>query len=170
MGITERESNACAASQSRPVTCSDGFTLIELLTVVSILAISLTLAAPSFTEVIAAQSCRRSAMDLYTTLVLARNEAIKRNQIVTISPKDGGWAAGWTVTDAGAVSVADYGPLNGIAIAGPDSIQFGRSGRVVGGAAPSLVVSTTRSESVDERCLGVDLSGRPHLEKKPSCS
>ncbi|MGE5154550.1 MAG: Tfp pilus assembly protein FimT/FimU, partial [Bdellovibrio bacteriovorus] len=45
-----------------------GFTLVELLTVVAIIAVAITLAAPSFSQVSASNSSRRIAFDLYTAL------------------------------------------------------------------------------------------------------
>ena len=136
----------------------------------AIVAISLTLAVPSFSSVVANQSVRTVAWDLYASIVLARSEAIKRNQTVTLAAKNGGWAAGWTVSTP-AAEIAVYGPARGVEVGnGPDAIQFGRSGRVIGNTSPSFVISATAVESVDERCLGLDLSGRPYLEKKPLCS
>ena len=148
-----------------------GFTLIELLTVLAVIAISLTLAVPSFSSVVANQSVRTVAWNLYTTMVLARNEAIKRNKTVTLSPKGDGWEAGWTITDSADVTIADFGPVNKVDVKGPGSVLFGRSGRPTwSDGEPPFEISAAEIASIDERCLGLDLSGRPYLEKKPSCS
>ena len=150
-----------------------GFTLVELLVAVSIVAIALMLSAPSFSEIIANQKARRAAMEFYTSLVLARNEAIKRNTTVTLTPEDDGWAAGWNasaVNSEGDTVVFDnHSALDGLTITGADSIQFGRSGRVIGNTAPSFTISAPDSSYVDERCIDLDLSGRPRIERKPEC-
>lgn len=56
-----------------------GFTLIEALVTVSILAIVLTLAAPSFTDWIMIQRVKASATELASDMRFAKGEATKRN-------------------------------------------------------------------------------------------
>jgi type IV fimbrial biogenesis protein FimT len=156
-----------------------GVTLVELLTVVAIIAVAITLAAPSFSQVSASNSSRRIAFDLYTALVLARSEAIKRNLSVTIEPADDDWAAGWMICPTAGCAmvggqeapIATFGGVKGISVEGPESIQFGRSGRASWDGDDALfVIKPTADSSLDERCVGLDPSGRPYLEKKPSCS
>src|SRR6186997_2260867 len=79
-----------------------GFTMVELLTVMSILVIILGVMAPSFSEFLAAQQAKGLSYDLTGDLMLARNEALKRNASVTISRGGASWAQGWSV-----VSVSD---------------------------------------------------------------
>ena len=74
-----------------------GFTLIELMIVITILAILLTLGIPSFRELIAAQRVRTAASAMYESLLIARSEAIKRNQPVSLHPNTGGFSNGWRV-------------------------------------------------------------------------
>ncbi|MGZ8157570.1 MAG: GspH/FimT family pseudopilin [Methylobacter sp.] len=73
-----------------------GFTLIELLIVISIIGITLAIAAPSFQSLIASNRLTASANDLSSALQLAKSEAIKRNRLVIVS-KNGSWANGWVV-------------------------------------------------------------------------
>jgi len=74
-----------------------GFTMVELLTVMSILVIILGVMAPSFSEFLAAQQAKGLSYDLTGDLMLARNEALKRNASVTVSPPLGvGWEQGPT--------------------------------------------------------------------------
>ncbi len=84
-----------------------GFTLIELMITVAILAIVLTIAAPSFNEQI--QNNRSIALgeDLATALIYARVEAVKRGRAVSLcasnadntgcSNDSADWSNGWLV-------------------------------------------------------------------------
>ncbi|MDE2079796.1 MAG: GspH/FimT family pseudopilin [Burkholderiales bacterium] len=56
-----------------------GFTLIEMLVAVAVLVILVTVAAPSFTQLIAQQRLKRINAELVTALQYARTEAVARN-------------------------------------------------------------------------------------------
>ena len=58
---------------------SSGFTLIELMVVVVIAAVLVTLAAPSFREMIARNRLEGVASEFFTDLQYARSEAVARN-------------------------------------------------------------------------------------------
>jgi type IV fimbrial biogenesis protein FimT len=100
------------AAPTRYGPCS-GFTLVELLVTVTVAAILLSLAMPSFTTFV--QNSRRTSEvnSLVTSLNYARSEAVKRGaNIVVCASSDGstcsgstaagGWKTGWIVetTDA----------------------------------------------------------------------
>lgn len=61
-----------------------GVTLIELMVTVSIAAIMMTLAAPSFRDFVRSNQLRTSVSDLSTLLLLARSESIRRGWPVTL--------------------------------------------------------------------------------------
>lgn len=87
-------------AQSKPVAAptarSAGFTLVELLTALVILAILLSLAAPSFIRFQRNSELRSAANGLLTALSSARIEAMKRGTRVYVQPAaDENWAAGW---------------------------------------------------------------------------
>ncbi|WP_428422001.1 GspH/FimT family pseudopilin [Methylibium sp.] len=75
---------------------SAGFTLIELMVVISIVAISAALAAPSFTQMIANYRVRSGAESMLNGLNLARAEAVRRNSPVRFAIVVGG--SGWSVS------------------------------------------------------------------------
>lgn len=83
-----------------------GTTMVELLTTLAIVAVLATLAAPSF-HTIQLNSRRTAVVNGFLhSLFLARSEAIKRAQIVSVcrssdgrncDPSAGDWSAGWIV-------------------------------------------------------------------------
>ncbi len=81
-----------------------GFTLLELMVTITIVAILGALAAPSFQTMIHANRTRSVASELLATLNLARSEAARRGQPVSIcrssngsscSSSGTGWDQGW---------------------------------------------------------------------------
>lgn len=75
-----------------------GFTMIELMLAIVIIAIVVAVGAPSFNDLILSTRVKNAATDIYGTLIFARSEAVKRSTNVTITPVDGLWVNGWTVT------------------------------------------------------------------------
>ena len=71
-----------------------GFTLVELLTVLVVLVVLTMIAVPSFNELIASQRVQMAAMDVFTSLLRARSEAIKQNTDVTLAPAGTGQQGG----------------------------------------------------------------------------
>jgi type IV fimbrial biogenesis protein FimT len=88
-----------------PAPAQRGFTMIELMVTVSIAAIMMTVAIPSFVELIRNSRLTTQANDFVLSLMYAKSEAIKRNQsVVVCSSADGAscansvnWEQGWIV-------------------------------------------------------------------------
>lgn len=82
-----------------------GFTLIELMISLSILAILLGMAVPSFNNAVLGGKLSAFSSNLVASTQLARSEAVKRNQTVrmctssngTSCGSSGGWEAGWII-------------------------------------------------------------------------
>lgn len=82
-----------------------GLTLIELLVVVTLLGISLSLAAPAMAAILNSMKLSSQANVLLAHLHLARSEAVKRNARVVVCKSttgaacaaEGGWEQGWIV-------------------------------------------------------------------------
>lgn len=84
----------------------NGVTLLELMVTVAIVAILGALAAPSFRTLIQTNRTRTVARELMSTLDLARSEAARRGQPVSVcrssdgsscSAMGAGWDSGWIV-------------------------------------------------------------------------
>lgn len=80
-----------------------GLTLIELVITISVAAILLAVAAPSFSEIIKNNRMTTQLNELVAGLNVARSEAIKRADFVTVCMSSdsttctGNWSDGWIV-------------------------------------------------------------------------
>lgn len=138
-----------------------GFTLIELMVTVAVLAVMASLAAPSFRELLAAQRVRATGYNIVGDLVLARSEAVKRGENVTVTPVSTEWINGWSVNVASTAEVLSGQGSVGSGVqftTSPASITFDRNGRT----SVSTVVRFGLSDGgARKRCISLDPSGRP---------
>lgn len=158
-----------------------GFTIVELMITLVILAILVTLAAPSFSDYIANQRVKTDAQALFASLLYARSEAVKRNSNVYIVSNSGTWHDGWAVTTDATTTYADCAggdstcvqvqdALDGTVITfASASITFNRTGRASTSASISLCDSEGRS-TVTKRIISLDLTGRPNISTSGNCS
>lgn len=152
-----------------------GFTLIELLVTIALGAIIMTLAVPSFSSYIRTQRVRAASEGLYSSLTLARAEAIKRNAEVTLAPKvEGDWSQGWEITTAGVnAPLLQQQAWSGVALdtALAGDVVYLHTGRPGSGAAASFTLCDEgRSESVTQRVLSIDPSGYASITLGEACS
>lgn len=146
---------------SRPFE-SRGFTAIELLVVVSIVAIFAAVAAPGMQSLVAGQRIKALTYDLTADLLLARSEALKRNNTVSIARSGSTWDTGW-VMGTGGVNLSTRNAASGsITFTGaPQTITFGANGRVTSPTDPVRISITSTSAGANaQRCVELDLSGR----------
>lgn len=142
-----------------------GFTLIELMVTVAVLAVMASLAAPSFQQLLAAQRVRTTGYNIVGDLVLARSEAVKRGENVTLTPVSGDWTQGWSVNVApNAEVLSEQGRVgNGVQFTtSPASITFDRNGRT---SVSTVVRFGLYDGAVNKRCISLDPSGRPKSAK-----
>ena len=115
----------------QPQWLKQGFTLLEALVVLLLLGILVALAAPAMTDLQARHRLQAQAGAWLDSLVLARTEALRRQQRVTLCPRSlhtagcdttGPWQNGWlvfaddngnAVLDAGEALIESHEPLSG---------------------------------------------------------
>lgn len=142
-------------------TRASGFTMVEMLVVLVILAILAAIAAPNMGTMIRTQRVKTASFDVFSGLVLARSAALKRNSSVTVAPVGGNWASGWTIKDANGNTVRNQSGFSTVTITGPTNVVFTSSGRLSGGTSPQFSLTAADVAAENQRCVKVDLSGRP---------
>jgi len=149
---------------SRPAS---GFSLAELLVVVAILGILSAFATPAVKTLMVNERIKSASFDLTAALTQARSEAIKQNGAVTLSPTSGttSWTEGWTVTAPDASVISTQGAYTNIAITGPASIIYNRSGRSNSAATVTLQIGSATTDNITPRCISVTLTGQPKSAK-----
>ena len=150
---------SCPRPSPPPATVrSDrGFTLIELMTTISVLAVSLALAAPALSSFIRSNRMRAAQGELVSSLMLARSEAARRGVPVGVEAKadaaGGGFARGWTVwidgnangtfdsSEATLRSVPDFGTgITLTAVGDVRDIVYSPRGFLVAGTAVTVKI------------------------------
>ncbi len=144
-----------------------GFTLIELILTLFIGSLLLAWGIPGYRDLKIRKQVSNNINELSYSLSLARAEAIRYGQTVTIAPVGGDWDNGWLISTAGIdgnptieiyqqdplddqLNVTQTGPLQG-------SLQFNNVGELVGNNTGAFTLGhATASES---KALRVSLSG-----------
>lgn len=168
-----------------------GFTLIEALVVVAIVVILQAIAVPRLSDWIKSMRLTAAANNVFSSLLLTRSEAIKRNSRAVMCKSFsgdacstmGGWDQGWIIFhdangnasfDAGEALVHRQQPLDvGLKVSGnspvANYVSFTPMGssRYISGAfqAGTLTVCNQSAAKTDARQLVIHSSGRPRIAK-----
>jgi type IV fimbrial biogenesis protein FimT len=173
------EMSAAAARCSR--AASRGFTALELMVTVAVLAVVLAVVAPSMSTFVASQRVKTSSFDVYSAMMFARSEAIKRRGTVEVrsATTDTDWSNGWTIvcpvpTCAADQTLRNQDGFKGVTITSTSStLTYGLDGRVTAGDAMLAVQSQTNPDQAGRRCVSVDTTGLPRsrvLKGSATCS
>jgi type IV fimbrial biogenesis protein FimT len=176
-----------------------GFNLVELLVVISVASILMGLGVSSYRYVTNSSRVSSEINSLLGDMQVARSEAIKRGQTVTICPSTdgatcagGGWTSGWIVfTDwNGDGSVTTGAPDNDQILriqppwAGNDAlttnnatirfVSFNRNGLALNmpldGSDFVLALNTSPANATWQRCLDITTTGGMKTEHKGDAS
>jgi len=142
--------------------------------VMMIVAVLAVVGLPSLTGLLRSQRIKTASLDLYSSLVLTRSEAIKRNaNTVSMIAAGGGWQNGWKVCvdadgngvcGAAEVLLLQQDPLDpSISVSGPagNVVTYNRDGRLATGSAAFTLLAGVNDKAAPMRCVDVDVSGRP---------
>lgn len=145
---------------------TSGFTIIELMVVVSVIGVLATFALSSFQSLTQSQQAKNASFELFTSLRLARSEAIKRNSNVTLTPTDAtNWGKGWTIAST-TETIKSQAVLKGVNITlGPATVAYTRNGRTTATTAPSFQIDVSPVNINVRRCIKIELSGMPRSIK-----
>lgn len=168
-----------------PPSRTRGFSLIELMFTIALAGILMAVAGPSMKNMFKTNRVQTEASSFVGDLMLARTEAVKRGQNVSVCVSSDGvnclttntWAKGWMVfSDSGgacsAATTANPAIKVRKAFAGTDTlvaslantacVTFNREGFTsnLGTASVTFTLHTSDTLTTATRCVAVDLGGR----------
>lgn len=149
-----------------------GFTLTELLVVLAVAGILATIAVPSFNSLVQSQRVKNAGFELYSSLTLARSEAIKRNSDVTIATAtNANGELSWVITafDGTVIRNQDFIKDIDFEITGGTNVVYRRNGRPASTATFEIDALGVATPTPFVRCLTIELSGMPRI-RMGTCS
>lgn len=136
-----------------------GFSIMELMVVLAIVAILSMGVGPSFSNLLNRNEVQKVSSDLTITMLLARSEAVRRNQEVIVSSLGSGWHDGWRVV-SGAETISTFdAAADGIEISGPASVTFSANGRTESSLKDPFIFKNSNSK-IPLQCIFLSTSGK----------
>lgn len=162
-----------------------GFTLPEMLVTLAVVVILISMTAPSMQGLIINQRVTSATQEIFTSIHLARSEAIKQQRTVSLcsttngincDEDDTGWEQGWLIfTDADADGILEEGDRilrASQALDEPITISWNQGGSVSFNSRGQADVAGTFEVCADGEARAVIISrtGRPRVEDQEVCS
>ena len=161
-----------------PYRRSHGFTMIELMVTLVVLGILVGVGIPSFNTIMVNSRTSGLANDLTSAINLARSEAVKRAEQVTVCPSDdattcsGAWTDGWiAIVDASSevlrtwpAPFADAEFTHTPTATANQPIDFGALGQLVS-PATEIIVEVDGCRGERARQLDIGPAGRVSVER-----
>ncbi len=141
----------------------NGFGLPEMMLVVVVMGVLAAVGMPAMQDFITNQRLKSTSSDLFTSILRARSEAIKRNKDVTITPTTN-WSKGWSIPspNAGEPALATFTTRSAVTVTGPAAgVTFTAAGRVKGTTNPQFSLTSSTGKT---SCIKIDLGGRPNVQ------
>ena len=169
------------------ISRSAGFTLLEMLVALGVLGIMAAVAVPSLMDTVSRMGVTSAARTLASTLSLARSEAVKRGEDISICPSadgedcaSGDWSAGWIVFvdangdadgDTGSVDSGDtvirvFDPLSDMVMeASPatDLLAYDNKGYGLLNALTTFTICPVDGNEDNAKEVEISLSGRSRI-------
>jgi type IV fimbrial biogenesis protein FimT len=152
---------------------SRAFTIIELMITIAVLAIVVSIAAPSFTAMLRENRLAALSHELHGALQLARSEAVKRRENITVCRSNADqdecangtdWTAGWLIVRPNGDVLKIWDPIQGTVINGPSAgISFRSNGMAVTSQTWSVTQSSCSGNQ--KRTITVNATGSSVLSK-----
>jgi len=159
-----------------------GFTLIELMIALTIAGILVTMAVPNFRDFVMNNRLSAATNDFITTLAMARSEAVKRGEGVTICSStdqatctDTAWNQGWIVMVTSNNEILRvHEPLDSAIsltnAATNKSIEYRPTGFLNAGTANTFDICDSRTGETG-RQIAISGTGRPtNITPYPVCA
>jgi type IV fimbrial biogenesis protein FimT len=166
---------------------ASGFTLVELMITIGIASILLGLVAPGMAALLERNRVQTATTNFYSGLMLARSEALKRNQPVVMCKSadaaacatTGNWDQGWLVyADADSSGSPDPSEILrvGDALRNGDTVRVAAADAAIANAISyrtdgstsgtgTLVICNSDEELSFAREINVSVTGRPKVNK-----
>lgn len=146
-----------------------GFTLIELIITLLIGSLLLAWGVPNYRDLKVRRLVTDNANEMVYSLSLARAEAIRYGNVVTVTPISGNdWNSGWVITAVGIdgnpdIQIYQQDPIDDQLVITQNAplvgaVQFNNIGELVGGNAGSFTLSHTVATG-EQRQIAINLAG-----------